>query len=397
MVLFTFVNMDKKRLPGQLWEQYDFFENADFLNRYIPFEKLEQTLLELPPFFKVEDHGKSVDGRSIYSVIFGSGRTKILMWSQMHGNETTTTKAVLDLFRAFSQAEIAPKFQDILENCSIQVIPVLNPDGAISYSRENKNKIDLNRDAVSLSQPESQILHSIFKNFKPDFCFNLHDQRSIYGVGTTEKPAIVSFLAPSVNEGRTLTEARKAAMKLIAEMNSCLQVFIPGNVGRYDDSFNPNCVGDKFQSVGTPTVLVEAGHFPNDYDRNKTRKLIFMAISKALFSIASKSFEQQNFKNYFNIPENKKSFFDIILRNLTINGAIADLAIQFEEQLKSQKIEFVPVTEKIGNLSFHYAHKNFNFHGEKLRINESIEIEEKTEIKHIAIGNKEISGILTNN
>ncbi|HET8838079.1 MAG TPA: M14 family zinc carboxypeptidase [Flavobacteriaceae bacterium] len=367
------------------------------MNRYIPFEKLEKTLLELPFFFKVEDHGKSVDGKSIYSVQFGNGKTKILMWSQMHGNETTTTKAVLDLFRAFSQPEIAPMFQDIIENCTIQVIPVLNPDGAMAYSRENKNKIDLNRDAVLLSQPESQILHSIFENYRPDFCFNLHDQRSIYGVGTTEKPAVVSFLAPSVNKGRTLTEPRKTAMKLIAEMNSFLQTFIPGNVGRYDDFFNPNCVGDKFQSMEIPTVLVEAGHFPNDYDRNTTRKLVFLAISKALFSVASKSFTQQNFKNYFNIPENEKSFFDIILRNVNINGEVADLAIQFEEQLKDQEIEFVPVTEKIGNLSLYFGHKNLDFHGEKLRINRSIAIEEKIEIKHIAIGNEEISSILTNN
>ena len=46
---------------------------------------------------KISLIGKSVESRPIHKVTLGSGNIKILMWSQMHGNETTTTKAVLDL------------------------------------------------------------------------------------------------------------------------------------------------------------------------------------------------------------------------------------------------------------------------------------------------------------
>jgi hypothetical protein len=45
-----------------------------------------------------------------------------------------------------------------------------------------------------------------------------------------------------------------------------LQRYIPGQIGRFDDSFNLNC-GDTFQAMGVPTLLFEAGHFEGDYQR----------------------------------------------------------------------------------------------------------------------------------
>ena len=58
-------------------------------------------------------------------------------------------------------------------------------------------------------------------------------------------------------------------MEVIIKMNNVLQNVIPNQVGIYDDSFNINCVGDSFQSKGVPTILFEAGHYKNDYSREK--------------------------------------------------------------------------------------------------------------------------------
>jgi hypothetical protein len=38
-----------------------------------------------------------------------------------------------------------------------------------------------------------------------------------------------------------------------------LQRYIPGQIGRFDDSFN--LVLEYFQAMGVPTLLFEAGHF----------------------------------------------------------------------------------------------------------------------------------------
>ena len=113
----------------------------------------------------------------------------------MHGNESTTTKAIFDLFNYFELADS----KALLEACTLLIIPILNPDGAEAYTRFNKNQVDLNRDAQALTQSESKILRTSFESFKPHFCFNMHGQRTIFSAGNTSNSAVLSFLSPSEN------------------------------------------------------------------------------------------------------------------------------------------------------------------------------------------------------
>ncbi|UJH92919.1 hypothetical protein LZ575_03745 [Antarcticibacterium sp. 1MA-6-2] len=220
------------------------------------------------------------------------------------------------------------------------IIPMLNPDGARAYTRINANGIDLNRDAHQKSQIESQILNQIFSEFQPDFCFNLHDQRTIFSAGQDKVIATVSFLTPALDEECTVAPSRIISMKLIAAMNNILQQTIPRQVGRYDDSYNINCTGDSFQTLNVPTVLFEAGHYPEDYPREKTRELIFISLVTALLSIATGEMDDIEYTEYFKIPENDKLFYDLILRNVSIEDKIVDVAIQFREILEEGRIMF---------------------------------------------------------
>ena len=197
--------------------------------------------------------GHSETGLPIYRICVGAGKTKILMWSQMHGNESTTTKSVFDLLRFLQSDKI------LLETLQLSIIPILNPDGAKSYTRLNANQVDLNRDAIDLSQVESRILRKEFDEFSPDYAFNLHDQRTIFGVEA--KPATLSLLAPDLDKERSFNDCRNKAAELAASVFQGLQSSsIASQIGRFDDQFNPNCVGDAFQSLGVPTLLIEAGH-----------------------------------------------------------------------------------------------------------------------------------------
>jgi hypothetical protein len=81
-----------------------------------------------------------------------------------------------------------------------------------------------------------------------------------FGVSDTGKPATLSFLAPSYNENREINDTR-LKIHLIAGVNEILQEYLPNQMGRFDDSFNLNCIGDTFQYLGVPTILIEAGHF----------------------------------------------------------------------------------------------------------------------------------------
>ena len=277
----------------------------DLSDRYITNFHIIPVLDSLPNWFKVSVIGTSVEERSIYAVEVGSGKTKVLMWSQMHGNESTTTKAVFDLFNTLQKETC----KYILDACTLYIIPILNPDGAFAYTRLNANQEDLNRDAQLLSQPESLVLKEAYNQFKADFCFNLHGQRTLFSAGNTNNPATVSFLAPAQDEKCTITPTRKIAMEIIVNMNATLQNFIPNQVGTYDDAFNINCVGDTFQSLNVPTVLFEAGHYKNDYKREETRKYIFIALLSALKYLSKTEITGELYNDYLNIPENKKLFF----------------------------------------------------------------------------------------
>lgn len=328
--------------------------------RYVTNSHIKPSLDALKTTYHIEVIGTSFLGESVYSIKLGSGPKRILIWSQMHGNESTSTKAIFDILNVLRQEE----YKYVLNICTICIIPLLNPDGAKLYTRLTANKVDLNRDAQDLSQPESKILRDAFNKFKPHFCFNMHDQRSIFSSGNSSYPATVSFLSPSQDYKCSITKNRKQAMEIIGVMNTTLQGFIPNQVGRYDDAFNPNCVGDTFQSLDTPTILFEAGHYKDDYQREECRKFIFIALLEALDYIANNKITGNKFEPYMEIPHNKKLFFDLIIRNCNVenhNKSIpTDIAIQYKETLKEGMVYFLPIVKKISDLSDFYGHKEID-------------------------------------
>ncbi|OUR90680.1 peptidase M14 [Flavobacteriales bacterium 34_180_T64] len=357
-------------------------------NRYINLDMITPLLNKWRKIIEVETIGKSVNEEDIHALTIGNGPIKILMWSQMHGNESTTTKALFDLFNFLDgQTE---ESKSITRACTITVVPMLNPDGARAYTRLNANGVDLNRDAQVLSQPESKVLRSLFDEFQPDFCFNLHGQRTIFSAGNTDNSAIVSFLAPAQDAKCSITENRKIAMDVISVMNSNLQLTITNNVGIYDDTFNINCVGDTFQSLNVPTILVEAGHFSNDYSRELTRRFIFDALVVALNYISVPEIARDGHSAYLKIPQNKKLFFDIIIRNTEVG----DIAIQYEESLNNDRIEFVPKVEKIDDLSEFYAHLEVNAEGNEVIVAKGTSLKLGNQIDYVKINNEKFSFLL---
>lgn len=341
---------------------YEAVKWTDIAGRYITATDIDPFLDLVSPEFDVRKVGESVQGRAIKCITLGTGPIRIMMWSQMHGNESTTTKSVLDLVNFLRKESDLAKL--MLNNCTIAIVPILNPDGAVAYTRVNANGVDLNRDAQDRTQPESIALRELYDHFKPDFCFNLHDQRTLFNVGDTDKPATVSFLAPAHDPERSISGTRALSMQLIVAMNGELQKYIPGQVGRYDDSFNSNCIGDTIQMLHTPTILFEAGHFQGDYEREQTRYYIFTALLKGVEVIAKKEVGLFIQERYFDIPENNKLFYDVLIKNIhlldssRISGDSA--GILFVETLVDNKIDFVGKLEQVGNLDHKFAHKTYN-------------------------------------
>ncbi len=369
---------------------YSKHKQKDLFGRYIPPERIEPLLLHYQSQFQVKEIGTSEEGRKIHSIKLGSGDFKIFMWSQMHGNESTTTKAIFDLIQFLSVAgDLQAK---ILKHFTILIIPVLNPDGARLYTRVNANSVDLNRDAHTQTQMETKALMKAYTSFKPDLCLNMHDQRTIFSVADTGKPAVVSFLAPAADESKTITPARIFAMQAIVAMQKVLAEYIPGHISRFDDTFNENCIGDTFQSLQTPTILFEAGHFPGDYQREKTREYIFYALLVLLKYIKDDEIVSISHKDYFDISESEKKFRDILIRNAGVSDKATkvSIGIQFKEFLKDDQIEFVPFVDFIAENTDIKGHKEIDASGKSVVINDSDKILEGDEVSNLIINSKKI-------
>ncbi|QNM86401.1 DUF2817 domain-containing protein [Polaribacter pectinis] len=334
---------------------------TSLFGKWITFNDLKDLFSKYETVFQVSEIGTSEENRSIMQLKIGSGKKKILIWSQMHGNESTGTKAVFDLFNCFLNAD-KKEFTNILKECTLVFIPMLNPDGSQAYTRVNANNIDLNRDAVDRVAKESKLLRSVLENFNPQFCFNLHDQRTIFGVEGTKNPATISFLAPSEEETREITEGRKQTMNVIVAMNKMLQNIIPNYVGRYTDEFYPTATGDNFQKLGYNTILIESGHYPNDYNREESRKYTFYSLLQGIHHIAE-STNFSDFEEYFTIPNNDKIFYDVIHRYKDSKNA---KAYQYEDkiidnQLVSNLVEIEEndLNSKIGHNEIVFDSNNY--------------------------------------
>ena len=347
--------------------------NKKLKGRYILFENIQPILKSLSSKFQRQQIGNSENGIPIYKITIGKGHIKILIWSQMHGNESTGTKALADLFNLLENPDLQLKeiVDDILNNCTLYFIPLLNPDGAIKFTRENAHNIDLNRDAVDRNAIESNLLRKELETINPKFCFNLHDQRSIFNVSGTENPATLSFLAPSEDVERTLTKGRKETMSVIVAMNSYLQQLIPNQIGRYTDEFYPTATGDNFQKLGHNTILIEAGHFKNDYDREMTRKFNFFALVTGLHFIATTN-NYKDYTSYFKIPNNDTKFLDKIYKNIQLiedgKQISKDVGIQYKFKVVANKLIKFESIEKTGDLSSYYTFNLIN--AEKLNISD---------------------------
>ena len=271
--------------------------------------------------FEVTQLGASVLRLPIYQLKYGQGAKRVMLWSQMHGNEPTATMALMDLFNFLeAEGDGMDSVRNLLEReTSLYFIPMLNPDGAEVYTRRNAMDVDLNRDARAGGTVEGRLLLQAAKTVKPDYGFNLHDMNIYYNVPGTPTPVTIALLAPAYNHEREVNEVRGDAMKIAAGINRLMQGYVPGGVAKYDDTHSPQSFGDNFQSWGTRTVLIESGGYKGDPEKQYIRKLNFIAILNALIEIAQGSYVQYDIEAYEDIPFSDTKLSDLLLRNVGIS------------------------------------------------------------------------------
>ena len=287
---------------------------------------------------RVEEVGRSMQGRELRTVTFGSGPIKVLLWSQMHGDEATATMALADIF-----AFLAAPGDDALRTrlgreLTVVFLPMLNPDGAELFQRQNAVGVDINRDARRLATAEGRVLKAVRDKLEPQFGFNLHDQGARTRVGRSGEQAAIALLAPAADQGRRYGPVRSRARLVAAFLARDFANAVPGRTAKYDDTFEPRAFGDLMQAWGTSTVLIESGALPDDPQKQRLRTLNAAAILGALDAIATGAYRRENIRSYESLPFNAGGASDVLVRGGTIiipgfAPVQADVTINYDDSV----------------------------------------------------------------
>ena len=140
-------------------------------------------LVKSSPWVKMESIGTSVSGRSIAGLFFSQDtvfasqrgtRPVVMVIVQHHGNEPSGKEAALIVARRLLNED-----SGLLDNLDLILVPQVNPDGSEAGERHNANDMDLNRNHVMLSEPESNAVHQLFLDWMPEVTLDVHEYNAV--------------------------------------------------------------------------------------------------------------------------------------------------------------------------------------------------------------------------
>lgn len=378
LIILTFftlsISSQNEDITSNLYETYEQYKEKSLNIRRIKHRDIQPLInvLKKDKKYTVKKVGTSIEGRDLTLISIGKGKTNVFLWSQMHGDEPTATQAIFDIINFFNAKEFHKEKKKMLSQLTIHFLPMLNPDGAERYTRRNTLGIDINRDALRLQSPEGRTLKRIRDSLSADFGFNLHDQSTYYNAERTNKPATISYLAPAYNYEKEINDVRADAMRVIVFMNDIIQKYAKGQVGRYNDDFEPRAFGDNIQKWGTSTILIESGGYKNDVEKQEIRKLNYVSILAAIYTIAKGNYKSISIDKYETIPQNDRKLFDLKIENVTYNllgkKYILDLGInrfEIDNKTNSDFYNLGKIMDQ-GDLSTFYGYETLNATGYEL-------------------------------
>jgi murein tripeptide amidase MpaA len=121
---------------------------------------------------------KSVEGRELFVVYFSKdgfgkdkSKIKVLIFAQQHGNEQSGKEGALLLVAEL----LKPENQYLFDKIDFALVPQMNPDGSEKNQRRNGNSLDLNRNHLILTEPETIGLHNLFNKYLFEVTMDVHE------------------------------------------------------------------------------------------------------------------------------------------------------------------------------------------------------------------------------
>ena len=331
--------------PDSIWETLDLsaaWPGDWFRFRHEEQEQFLHRLVRDSPFdLNLRQVASSVEGRPLGALRFGRGKRRVLIWARQHGDEPDCTAALCLFLHNLIHRHGEQPYKTLLDELSFCVFPMVNPDGAYRFTRQNAQGIDLNRDALAEATSESRALVALKKEFDPEYAFNLHDMSARKSTGNKNLVAL-AFQAGPFEQGDTNNETRLKAKHVIGLMAKAVHSRAPRNLARYTADYMPTAFGDSMMRWGVSTILVEAGGWYPDLGGDEfVIRLFTLSLIAGLHAVAAREDAEPKGEAYDALPfDSGKAFADEIYTGARIfeGGALTliagDMALNLERRTR---------------------------------------------------------------
>jgi len=209
--------------------------------------------------------GRSQEGRTLPAFIISDFRKdprqkgRILICAGQHGDEASPIKALLSLAGQLASGA----YPELISNCVVIVIPMVNPDGIAKCVRTNALGFDINRDWLSLKTPEGRFVDSIIALWKPHVMLDLHEW-----TGPSPIPGDSIEIAPCVRDYQAV-EMRELARTIAAKSKlAIIRCKTQGNSGMFHR---------RYVSAGYAAFLVETSSDASQNEKNLAYRSVVIA------------------------------------------------------------------------------------------------------------------------
>lgn len=137
-------------------------------------------LAKTSPYIQVEQFGRSAAGTPLYLVrvtdpTAQGPKLRLALQAGQHGDEPECTLAAMTWLEALAKDTVY--CTELVQQLELLCVPAVNPDGQQRGTRVNSKGVDLNRDWLVCTQPETYALRTLWTNYQPQIFVDLHDLR----------------------------------------------------------------------------------------------------------------------------------------------------------------------------------------------------------------------------
>jgi hypothetical protein len=287
------VNSNAQSLPQSRAERTNYEETSRYVDVMDFINQLQQKSKEI----KVESFGATSEGRSLPLVILSrppisdptkaakSNKPIVFVMANIHAGEVEGKEAMLHMIRDVVAGPLNP----LLDKMILLVAPIYNADGNEKIdinnrtaqngpkggvgTRENGQKLDLNRDYMKMESPEAKaLIDGVFNRWDPHVIMDLHTTNGSYhGYALTYSPSL------NPNTDSRLIEFMRtrlfpAVTKTIQEKSN-YRIYYYGNFsqeGRPQNEMNP----DRSTDPKAWATFDHRPRFGNNYEGLRNRLAI---------------------------------------------------------------------------------------------------------------------------